>query len=202
MKRFMQFSIEMFLLLAGSSLLIFSVQPAYGEEEKNQLSEDSGEHIIIRYVNIDSINANYLPYLELAESAAMSLGEQFETYRKNAEELQNRYAKLQDQVNMGTISTDAAIKEEAAINDGIERLKIQEAELAVLETAAMAENDSISRDIALYFDNYSKTNHIDYVLMYGTGMPIVYANDNLDITDEVLVELNAEYLSDNEKSKH
>lgn len=195
MKRFMQFSIGVFLLLAGTSLLIFSVQPAYGEEEQNPVISDSGEHVVVRYINIDTINAKYLPYLELTEAAEGSLEELYAAYRKNAEDLQNRYAKLQDNVSMGTITTDAAIIEEEAINNGIEQLKQQELRLASLEATAMAKNDSISMDIALYFHDYSKANHIDYVFMYGAGMPIIYANDNMDVTNEVLTELNAAYLA-------
>ena len=58
----------------------------------------------------------------------------------------------------------------------------------------MPKHDSISQEIALYFDDYSKKHKVDYVLMYGTGMPIIYANEALDVTTAVLTELNAPFI--------
>jgi outer membrane protein len=147
----------------------------------------------VLYVNIDSINNNYHAYTELSQEAAGNMQGQYASYQRKAQDLQNRYATLQDQVNMGTISTDAAAKEEAAINAGMDELKRMETNLAYLESAAMQKNDAISGEIALYFHDYALSKGIDYILMYGTGMPIIYANDSLDVTHDVVIALNEEY---------
>ena len=147
----------------------------------------------VLYVNIDSINNNYHAYTELANDANGNLQGQMAAYQRKAQNLQDRYGKLQEQVNMGTISTDAAAAEEAAINAGLEELKRMEANLAYLESAAMQKNDEISAQIALYFEDYAKSKGIDYIMMFGTGMPIIYANDSLDVTYDVVKALNEEY---------
>lgn len=147
----------------------------------------------VLYVNIDSINSNYHAYTELTQEAEGTLQGQYAAYQRKAQDLQNRYAKLQDQVNMGSISTDAATAEEAAINAGMEDLKRMETNLAYLESAAMQKNDAISQEIALYFHDYALSKGIDYIMMYGTGMPIIYANDSLDVTHDVVIALNEEY---------
>lgn len=147
----------------------------------------------VLYVNIDSINANYKAYSELTKEAGNTLQGQLGAYQRKAADLQNRYATLQEQVNMGTISADAAQKEEDAINAGLEELKRMETNLAYLESEAMKKNDMISQEIAAYFHDYALEKGIDYIMMYGTGMPIIYANDSLDVTPDVLKALNEEY---------
>lgn len=147
----------------------------------------------VLYVNIDSINNNYHAYTELASDANNNLQGQMAAYQRKAQNLQERYGKLQDQVNMGTITTDAAAAEEQAINQGLEELKRMETNLAYLESAAMQKNDEISTQIALYFHDYALEKGIDYIMMYGTGMPIIYANESLDVTSDVVKALNEEY---------
>lgn len=65
----------------------------------------------------------------------------------------------------------------------------------------MIKNDSISRVVARFFKEYAEQAHVDFVLMYGTGMPIIYANPSLDVTTEALKQLNAEYDREMLKSK-
>ena len=202
MKKFLQFSVGAFLLMSGAALFMLSVQPAYGVRDGiANAADDSSGGLHIVYVNIDTINAHFIPYIELSESAGNDLQQKLDEYQRNAEELQNRYAKLQEQVNMGIISASAAEREEAAINAGLDALKQQEADLAVIEQKAMAANDSISEQIAVYFDDYAKKHNVDYVLLYGTGMPIIYANDRFDITAGVLAEMNAPYLKQSQDNK-
>jgi outer membrane protein len=173
-------------------------------EVQDKQNDSTASHVItslpkdlqgakVLYVNIDSINNNYHAYTELATDANNNLSGQMAAYQRKAEDLQTRYAKLQEQVNMGTISTDAAAAEETAINAGLEELKRMEANLAYLESAAMQKNDEISAQIALYFEDYAKAKGIDYIMMFGTGMPIIYANDSLDVTYDVVKALNEEY---------
>ena len=147
----------------------------------------------VLYVNIDSINNNYHAYTELAADANNNLNGQMATYQRKAQDLETRYAKLQEQVNMGTISTDAAAAEEAAINAGMDELRRLETNITYLQSAAMQKNDEIYAQIAMYFQDYAKAKGIDYIMMYGTGMPIIYANDSLDVTRDVVVALNQEY---------
>lgn len=147
----------------------------------------------VLYVNIDSINANYHAFSELSQEAGSNLQNQMAVYQRKAANLQERYAKLQEQVNMGTIATADAEKEEASINAGLDELKRMETNLAYLESNAMQKNDMISQEIALYFREYAQAKGIDYIMMFGTGMPIIYANDSLDVTKDVVVALNEEY---------
>jgi outer membrane protein len=199
MKPFLQTCIGIALVITSMALMIHAVQPAYGEEQDALSPRMQEDQLKILYVNIDSINQNYLAFASLSQEAGDSLQRLMTQYQELATDMQNRYTKLQEQVNMGTISTDAAEREEKAINEGLDLLKRQETNLAYMESNAMQKNDSISQIIALYLREYCIKRNVDYVMMFGTGMPIIYANDNLDITAEVLKDLNAQYTEDQKK---
>lgn len=199
MKKFLHLCTGISLVVSSVALLLFSVQPAYGERESRVVSlNDPSLHVA--YINIDTLNNNYKAYLELEQAAGDSLDFKLEQYQKKASELETRYARLQDRVNRGLISVEAAALEEETISKGMNALSMQETEIAYLQERAMAANDSISADVAAYMNDYAKKNNIDYVFMYGAGMPIIYANDALDITQTTLNALNAQYDASHKKS--
>jgi Skp family chaperone for outer membrane proteins len=193
MKKFLQFSIGTFLILTGISFVIASVQPAYGDDQRMHQSETDPDHLRVFYINIDSINAKYKAYTSLADSATRTLNGKMQEYQDLSAQLHDRYTLLQQRVAIGAISAEAAMHEENAISEGLEKLTLREEELARIESAALARNDSISAHIAFYMAGYAEKQKADYVMMYGTGMPIIYANPKFDVTDEVLNTLNAEY---------
>ncbi len=193
MKKFLQFSIGISLMISACALFMFSVHPAYGDNDRDAKVAVDSSDLNILYVNIDTINLTYKAYTDLADSANQKLNTKVAAYQLLAQNMETRYAKLQERVNMGTISVDDAAAEESAINAGMDVLRKLEAEITLLEADAMAKNDSISALIAVYFKNYSEKHRVDYVLMYGSGMPIIYANPEHDVTKQVVAELNAEY---------
>ena len=147
----------------------------------------------VLYVNIDSIDQKYEAFSDLSKEAGNTYAFKQKQYQKKAMDLQQRYDTYQQKIQMQTISGDDAIKEEAAINAGMEELKKMEADLSVLENSAMEKNARITNDITTYFKEYSKDKHIDYILAYGGASNVLYANDSLDITTDVLNALNENY---------
>jgi outer membrane protein len=147
----------------------------------------------VLYVNIDSIDAKYEAFADLSKEAGGNYAYMQKTYQKKAQDLQQRYDTYQQKIEMKTISSDDAIKEEAAINAGMEELKKMEANISALEGAAMEKNARITNDITTYFKSYSKDKGIDFILAYGGASNVLYANDSLDITADVLNALNENY---------
>ncbi|CAN5190540.1 hypothetical protein BH09BAC5_BH09BAC5_18510 [soil metagenome] len=151
----------------------------------------AGAHVL--YVNIDSIDAKYEAFKDLSKEAGGNYAYMQKNYQKKALELQQRYDSYQQKVQMATISSDDAVKEEAAINAGMEELKKMETNISALEGVAMEKNARITNDITTYFKTYSKDKGIDYILAYGGASNVLYANDSLDITVDVLQALNENY---------
>ncbi|MDQ3110113.1 MAG: OmpH family outer membrane protein [Bacteroidota bacterium] len=155
----------------------------------------------VLYVNIDTINYNYEAFADLSKEAGGNYAYLQKTYQKKALELQGRYDTYQQKVQMNSISSEDAVKEEAAINAGMEDLKKMETNIATLEGAAMEKNARITNDITTYFKSYSKDKGIDFILAYGGASNVLYANDSLDITKDVLGALNENYRKTKPASK-
>lgn len=147
----------------------------------------------VLYVNIDSIDAKYEAFSDLSKEANSKYEYQVKQYQQKAVDLQQRYDNLQQKVQMGTISADDAAKEETAINAGMDELKKLENYISTMQTAALQKNAVITEQIQVYFKEYSREKGIDYILGYGSTSNVLYANDSLDVTADVLAALNANY---------
>ncbi|HTL81167.1 MAG TPA: OmpH family outer membrane protein [Bacteroidia bacterium] len=148
----------------------------------------------VLYVNIDSIDSKYAAFADLSAQSTGTYNHKMQVYQQKALALQNRYEALQSKTQMGTISADDAAKEEAAINLGMDSLKKMENDISMLENQAMQKNAIITNEITNYFKEYSHQKGIDFILGYGGGNSgLLFANDSLDVTDEVVAALNANY---------
>jgi outer membrane protein len=54
-------------------------------------------------------------------------------------------------------------------------------------------NEEVYESIAQYLQKRNAASEYDYVVGYTKGGPFLYVNDSLDITQEVIVDLNKEY---------
>ncbi|MFN8713425.1 MAG: OmpH family outer membrane protein [Bacteroidota bacterium] len=149
----------------------------------------------VLYVNIDSINFRYEAIADLTRETEAKLINLQSRYQKRQLELQEKGYTLQQKITAGTISATDAEAEEKAYNAGIEDLARMETELGYLQNTAAKKNEIIVDEVSSYFKEYSKTKGIDFILGYGSSSNVLYANDSLDVTSDVLNALNATYRS-------
>jgi outer membrane protein len=149
----------------------------------------------VLYVNIDSINFRYEAIADLTRETEAKLVNLQSRYQKRQLELQEKGYTLQQKISAGTISAAEAEAEEKAYNAGIEDLARMETELGYLQNSAAKKNEIIVDEVSSYFKEYSKTKGIDFILGYGSSSNVLYANDSLDVTSDVLNALNATYRS-------
>jgi outer membrane protein len=147
----------------------------------------------VLYINVDSINANYEAFADLYASEGGTLEQQYQQYQVRANNWQRRNAILQERASKGTISADSAQIEETWLVKEEKALVALEKYLNNLNNSAMEKSALINEEVFKYFSEYSKDKGIDYILAYGAGSPIVYANDSLDVTRDVVDALNANY---------
>jgi outer membrane protein len=147
----------------------------------------------VLYVNIDTIGAKYEAYADLSVETNSSANYLQNQYQKKASDLQARYDLYQQNVAKQLLSDQEKENEEAALTAGNEELKKLQDQMSVLENAAMEKNAKITNDITNFFNIYYKQKNIDFILGYGGGSNVLYANDSLDITGEVLKSLNENY---------
>jgi len=151
----------------------------------------------IAYVNSDSLQSNYDFYKDLEDL--------FENKRK---EIQGRVdyretafeKEVQDyqQKAPGMSPQERAVMEEKLFTKS-ERLKRQRQEAAEsFDTDRVLYNDSLFVRIENFIEKYNEDKGYTYILGHQRGGGILYANDSLDITDEVVKLMNEEYAAEKE----
>lgn len=145
----------------------------------------------VLYINVDSINANYDAFKELYQQEGGNLEQQYQSYQMRVANFQRR----SDLLNGGKwpYSADSAIAEEKALQAEERSLMNLQTYLNNLQNKALEKNAIINEEVSLYFKDYSREKGIDYILMMGAGSPVIYANDSLDVTKDVVSALNANY---------
>jgi outer membrane protein len=173
-------------------------QPKTNDSATPKLTFDVPKNLAgarVLYVNIDSINFRYEAIADLTRETEAKLINLQSRYQKRQLELQEKGYTLQQKITAGTISATDAEAEEKAYNAGIEDLARMETELGYLQNTAAKKNEIIVDEVSSYFKEYSKTKGIDFILGYGSSSNVLYANDSLDVTSDVLNALNATYRS-------
>jgi len=82
-----------------------------------------------------------------------------------------------------------------------EDLDKMEMQLQALVEKTQKKNEEVRKTIIDYLNEYNKSSKYDYILTYteGPGATILLTNDSLNITNEILEGLNAQYKSKKEK---
>lgn len=167
---------------------------------KEQLTDTKGK---IAYVNIDSLEAKY-EYLKTKQAA-------FEE-RKNAmsAELERSQKQFQqDYMNAERKAAAGAMTEAERETTGTRLQQMQQSlqsrEQALTEKL-LKEQEEFNKDLQDRLDKflaeYNKDKGFDYILSYSKAVRfIMLANDQLDITQDVIDGMNAEYNKEGGKEK-
>jgi outer membrane protein len=151
----------------------------------------------IYYVNTDSLFSSY-DYLKKLE-------EELQVEKKKAEgqlkskitAFENEYIDLQNRANKGTLSSDEAQRREAALIN--QEKKIKEYQEKVTYDLLDKEDElkkQVQDHIYAFLKKYQQDKGIDFILGYSrAGGPVLFGNEELEITKEVLEGLNREYKS-------
>lgn len=165
------------------------------EQAKNEASKTgtTANTLDVVYVNSDSLLTNY-EYFKAVQKV-------FEDKSKKAQaDLQAKGAAFQREVaayqqNAGTLSADQRASTE-------ERLARKQQELATynqnagnaLANEEASENEKLYNKVADFLKVHAKEKGYKIVLTYSKSNPaVLYADESLDVTKQVLEGLNAEY---------
>lgn len=168
-----------------------------GEEHENKIAEQKTTLGNIAFVEIDSIILNFDMYFDLrdelmqkqqnSEAELNTKGKQYESGARDYEE----------KVRKGLVTRATAAQMEQDLlqqQQNLLNLKNQ------LETQLMEEEQVMNRKILNYIyeylEEYSAGSDYDYILAKSFGSPVMYANDALDLTREILEGVNSKYNKD------
>jgi outer membrane protein len=151
----------------------------------------------IVFVNTDVINEKF-DYVKELSSAAKANQLSFEnTYKKKATDLQNRYQEIQQKASQGLLSDNQTRDAQEELAKGKQELDRLEEKQQLLMEQIQRDNEKVLNTVMDYIKEYNKSSQYNYILAYSRSAmsPVLDANDSLDITDEIVEGLNAQYRS-------
>ncbi|CAN5434046.1 OmpH family outer membrane protein [soil metagenome] len=147
------------------------------------------------YVNLDVLNEKYEYIKDVNKSAKAELSVLENQYQKKGQKLQEDYMAFQQRAQGGLLSDNQI----AAENDGFakrkEELDMMEQKSQDMMDKMQQRSDEMNVSIKNYLKEYNKNTNYNYVMAFSNGplSPVLIANDSLDITNEILEGLNAQY---------
>jgi len=193
-----------YLPLVLSSLALIGVAILFGMRGNTKMpktsliktKDSSGKEVVmsgvkIAYVDIDTLEANY-DYFKKKKA-------EFETRQKNidaelermANALQNEYIALQKKAQNGELSQSEG---EAAQQRLMQKQNELENKRSTLGNKYLKDQEDFNKEIHdnlhEYIKEYNEEMCYDYILSYSKDGSILYANDALDITRDVIEGMN------------
>jgi outer membrane protein len=194
------FNLILVILFAGTFVALMvmwsKLNTAMELAEKSKVVDTiSPGQMKIAYVNLDSLNAQYLfiseKSAELEKNASAA-----ETKVKNEAALrQKEVDELIAYAQKGNLPAD----EQATVQNRLGQLQnelaqIQQREEEMLMKSEAALQEDLRKKLEVYTANYAKANGWDYIFSYQSTAPLIlFANPIYDLTSEIVKGLNAEY---------
>ncbi len=188
------------VLFAAFSLLLLSftqctkeAQPAQPQAPQTE-SLDSVQGIKIAYVEYDSLMAKYLLAIDIHKEMMRKETNINNTIEQKANSLQEEQAEFTRKYQNNVFATAERAQEE------YERLARKEQEILQLQQTLVTEYENelqmyhrqLRDSVNNYIIEYNNAKGYDYILTK-VGDNILYANEALDITQEVVDGLNSRY---------
>ena len=191
------------LSLILNGILIIAVAFLYYDEfaesdvddEASSKNELSLENLNIAYVNSDTLLTNYNYYEEVSKRLDAKRSQLQQEYTRRAEGLQKQIEDYQRTMTNLTIAQARAVEEDL----GRKRqnlLQYQETISQDLMREEAAITQELYEKVSSFLKTYGDNNNLQVVLTYSAGSGLLYANDALNITEQVISGLNSLYFDD------
>jgi len=185
------------LSLILNGVLIIAVAFLYYNEftasDEASDTEEAGELLVenltIAYVDTDTLFASYNYYEQVSTKLDEKRAQLQQEYTRRAEGLQKQIEDYQRTINNLTIAQARAVEEDL----GRKRQNLLQYQETIAQDM-MREEAAITRElyekVSSFLKIYGDNNNLQVVLTYSAGSGLLYANDALNITDQVILGLN------------
>lgn len=185
-----------FNVILAVALVVLYVLHFSGKSSSEMATSSTGavnpSNLSIAYVNSDSLLKNYDYFKELEKQLLAKRDKLNSEYQNRAEGLQREIGNFQSTAGNMTISQAKAVEED--LRKKQQNLMMYQEQLGqqlMGEEAKM--NADLYDKVSDYLADYGKNKNLQIVLTYTKGSGVLYANDSLDITKEIIAGLNDEY---------
>lgn len=146
----------------------------------------------LAYVNIDTLEAHY-EYLKSRKAEFQQKQDNMRAeLQRSEQEMQKDIANYQRKAQAGTLTQAEGEAAERRIIQMQQSLKTREASLTEqLITEQEDFNTDLHKRLDSFLTQYNKDKNYDYILSYSRSGSIMYANKDLDITQDVIDGMNA-----------
>ena len=150
--------------------------------------------LTIAYVDTDTLMAKYQYAIDLTKELENYRTSQENNYKRQMTQFQNDYQKyMQDGPNM-TLTQQQS--KEAELKQRYEKLQGLEGELTLqIQKRTLEESEKMTRAVYAFIREYNES-HSNFTLILSksfSSSPILYGNEGMDITNEIIEGLNDEY---------
>lgn len=146
----------------------------------------------LAYVNSDSLLQNYDYFKDKADELEAKRVKLEAEYTNRAKGLQNEINDFQRNAQNMTMAQARAVEENLTQKQQ-NLIRYQQTLQQELMNDESIVNNELYDNVANYLEEFGKKKNLQLVLTYTKGSGVLYANDSLDITQEVIVGLNEEY---------
>lgn len=192
MKNNISIGLNVVLLIAVGVLYVLYFTGDSDTHESSERSAASTVDLSIAYVNSDSLLKNYDFFKDL-EKQLISKSEKLNAeYVNRAEGLQREFQNFQSTAANMTIAQGRAVEED--LKKKQQNLMMYQEQLGQQMRAEEAKmNTELYDKVSDYLQDYGTDKNLQLVLTYTKGSGVLYANDSLDITDQIIFGLNEAY---------
>ncbi|MCK5821184.1 MAG: OmpH family outer membrane protein [Bacteroidales bacterium] len=191
-------------VLALAVVVLFVLYFSGDKDEAGKHSSNASELAVdqpagefnIAYVLIDSLLANYTLAQELTEELLKKKANLENELASKGQKLEKKIAEFQNQVQKRLITSwDAQAKEKQLTEEQQVFLNLQNDMQNRLMRDEQEMNQLVYETVIDYIDRYNEDNGFNMIISQTSGGVLLYAETYMNITKQVLEELNAEHLA-------
>ncbi len=148
----------------------------------------------IAYVRMDSLMGAYGMYMDLGTEFAKKQEKASKELENKARSLENEVRDFQEKAQKGLITTYQGRTKQEELAKKEQNIRVyQEQKMRELAEEEAVIGSKISAAILDYLKEYNAEKGYSMILQSMGGNPVILADSTLDITEEVLAELNKRY---------
>lgn len=181
-----------FIILLGGLLAFSSCETKQAATGESATTAVAKSNLSLAYVNSDSLAANYLYFEEVNGKLEAKRAKFEKEFANRATGLQRQIEDFQKTASNMTIAQGRAVEEDLTRKQQNLQQYQQSLTQELLKEEAKL-NKELYEKVASFLSNYGKENGLDFIFKHSTGGEIWYVNSALDVTNEVIEGLNANY---------
>lgn len=193
------------LFLFAGLLIVFGLFIWQTQDKAQEASPESGILVSnpgegpvksIAYVHSDKLMEGYLLAGKMREELEAEQNRLETDLNRRQRTFQNEVEKFQNDISSGSISMERAQqREQELMRQQQDLMQLNETYHNRLMQKEMEMNNELLNTITEFLERYNAEKNYDYILSYSRGGNVLFANQSLDITLEILSLMNAEHNS-------